>query len=953
VKNRARAIAPLLILLAAALPAAAEAPASGLTFALAPGLAIPLGPGADFFSLGGGAALLLEYPLARWPGLSLRGGLGYNYSTLKFDAGTTSEVSAMAGAAWGIPLVGGLSARLFAGAGYSFGVVNGDSLSQGGGSPVLQAGAGLAYALNPLIALRLEASYLYNVGAHGSLDISLGTALSLSGIGTAAPAPSLPQKPSPLGLEISSVSLREVFPVEISPGADTPVGTAVIRNPGSEPLAQVRVSFLARDSRVSPVESAPIAVLEPGQSREVPISVRFNSSLRHAAGPSSLAAEVIATADQGGAQRTVRQAVRLQVSGKSRVSWSDAQFLAAFVQPDERAVKDLAGSASDTAARFHEAGLDRMLQTSIALFGAVQAAGVRVSQGRQTAYAAASRDPHGAGMLKYPGQTLRSGMGDQPDLVVLYASLFEAQGMETALLAAPGHVLLAVRLEMTQAEADTILQGLPGLIQHGGAAWIPLDPSARSGGLLAAWEEGARIWGSLGADPSASFISVRKARDSYPPIDGPSPDPLYFPPSPDAVARSFIQGLAPIVDRHWNAVAIAGRPDRSTASLSAADSRQLRLLLSVARNNGSAYSAMDSLIFEQSIALALRSIDGLTVIENTQERAQGDANGLAEAAKTQGADCWLRAEFSGARDAPLVRVQLYDMAAKSMRVDHTVSMDADLDARGAARERWSDLVDSVSKTYPGVRGAPAGSPGTRGILLTVHALPGTRITGGPGGPITTGPEGTARITMKEAAACDLHAELTGYVPAERSVFVDADRDLYLPQEPRSPLSVETGFENSFSPSVAAVLAVVPELAWLRLGVTAFGFGLVLDETQAVKSIPLWNLSLQAGMYFLPMDSPVRLYAGLGPFVRLVQLPGSALRTDPISPAGVQAAVGAELRAGPRARLFLEYAPVFYWSAFPDLLAQSFPGNQPPAGYVFTSVGAVSFFDIHFGVRWLL
>jgi hypothetical protein len=950
VKNRARAIAPLLILLAAAVPAAAEGPAPGLTFAVAPGLAIPLGPGANYFSLGGGGSLLLEYPLALWPGLTLRGGIGYTFSTLQFDAGTTSEVSAMAGAAWGLPLVGGLSARFFAGAGYSFGVVNGDSLTQGGGAPVLQAGAGLAYALDPFIALRLEASYLYDIGTHGSLDISLGTALSLPGAAGVPPAPSLPQKPAPLGLEIRKVSLREVFPVEISAGADTPVGTAVIRNPGSEPLTEVRVTFLAGDS--SPVESAPIAALEPGESREVPLSARLSSSLRQAEKPLSLAAEVRATAGQGEAQRSARQAVRLKVAGRNRVSWSNAQFLAAFVQPEDRAVKDLAGSASATADRLHDASLDRMLQTSIALIAAVRAAGVRFTPDRQVSYAVASRNPQGAGLLKYPGQTLRSGAGDQPDLVVLYASLFEALGMETAILAAPGHVLLAVRLQMTPTEAETSFQGLPGLIPYNGAAWLPINPSALSGGLLAAWEEGARIWGSLGTESLASFVSVRKAREFYPPMDGPSPDPLAFPPSSDAVARAFIQGLAPVVDRHWNAAAMARRPDMSTASLNAADSRQLRLLLSVGSGSGAAYSAMDSLSFEKSIALALRSIDGLTVIERAPERVQGDTKDLADAAKTLGADCWLRAEFSGARDAPVVRVQLYDVAAKSMRVDHTVSMDADLDARNAARERWYDLVDSVSEAYPTISGAP-GRPGSRGIVLTVHALPGTRVTGVPGGPVTTGPEGTARIAMREAATCALRAELTGYFPAERSVFVDADRDLYFPQEPRSPLSVETGFENAFSPSLAAVLSFIPGVAWLRFGITGFGFGLVLDETQAVKSIPLWNLSVQAGMYFLPADSPVRVYAGLGPFVRLVQLPGAALRADPISPAGIQAAVGAEVRAGARARLFLEYAPVFYLSAFPDLLAQSFPGNQPPAGYIFTSAGALSFFDIRFGVRWLL
>lgn len=952
-KNWAQALAPLLIIAASALPATAEAPAAGLTFSFTPGLAIPVGSGADYFSIGGGAELLLEYPLALIQGLSLRGGLGYGFSTLQYGAGTTSEVSALAGAAWGFPIVGGLSARFFAGTGYSFGFVNGDSLSKGGGSPVLEAGAGLSYAVSRLIALRLETSYLYYVGAYGSLDISVGTAVSLPG--TPSPAPTLPAKPAPLSLEITQVSLGEIFPVLLSSFSTRPFGTAVVRNAGSEPLTGVRVSFLARDSRVSFSESPPIPVLEPGQSQEVPLYAQFNASLNRVDRPISLNVEVRATASRGEEQFAASRSALLHVSGRSRVPWSDPRTLAAFIQPQERAVQDLSGLAAEVATRQFNSGLDRTLQTTIALLGAGRAAGVTFAPDSQAPYSLAFKDAHSAGTLKYPGQTLRSRVGDQPDLVVLYASLFESAGIETAILTTPGHMLLAVRIGVTQVEADWSLRGLPGPILRNGAVWIPLDVSARGGELLAAWEGGARIWGKPGAGPSAAFIPVSEARASYRPLDGPSPHPLALAPSADVVARAFTRGLAPIVDRQWNAAAIARRPMEKgkDAVQETATPGRLRLLLSVGTSGDAAYSDMDSLSIEKSIALALGSIDGLTVIESGQRLLSGDKSGLAESAQALGADSWLRAEISGTRSAPVVRVQLYDLGAKAMRVDRTVSPEADLDARGAARERWEDLVASVARTYPTVSAANVRPAEGRGILLTLHALPGTRITGSPGGLVVAGPAGIASLRLPESAACTLRAELAGYFPAEHSVFIDADRELYLPQEPMFPLSLETGFQNAFSPSVAAVVSFIPEVAFLRLGFTTFGFALALDGTQAVRSIPLWNLSLQAGLYFQPVNFPVRFYGGFGPFLRIVQLSGTAFRTDPLSPGGLQAAVGAEVKAGANTRLFIEYAPLLYWSAFPDLLEQSFPASQTPAGYIFTPVGAVSLIDIRFGVRWLL
>jgi hypothetical protein len=193
----------LLVLAMSCGPAAAEdlAAVSPFSFLVSPSFALPLGPGASDFELGAGGKLSMEYAIPALKNLSLRAGLLYGYQALQAQAGSISELGAVAGAAWAFPFTRALSSHVFAEAGYAFGVMNGDSLANGGGSGLAEAGAGLAYALNPTLALRFDLSYRYYFDLYGALTASL--ALSVTPPAAAKPAslplpfPSAPVPSSP------------------------------------------------------------------------------------------------------------------------------------------------------------------------------------------------------------------------------------------------------------------------------------------------------------------------------------------------------------------------------------------------------------------------------------------------------------------------------------------------------------------------------------------------------------------------------------------------------------------------------------------------------------------------------------------------------------------------------------------------------------------------------------
>jgi hypothetical protein len=172
----------LAVLCAAPLTAGPAAPApepSSVSLSASPGLTFPLLPGMAYFAPGYSAELGAAWPARILPPLSLRAALLYGFTPLQANAGSASQLALLGGAGWRFPLPWGLSARAYAEAGYSFGVLNGDTPLLGGWSAVARVGGGASIALGGGLSAGLDACWLWYLGSWGGLALTTGLAWEL------------------------------------------------------------------------------------------------------------------------------------------------------------------------------------------------------------------------------------------------------------------------------------------------------------------------------------------------------------------------------------------------------------------------------------------------------------------------------------------------------------------------------------------------------------------------------------------------------------------------------------------------------------------------------------------------------------------------------------------------------------------------------------------------------
>lgn len=379
-----------------------------------------------------------------------------------------------------------------------------------------------------------------------------------------------------------------------------------------------------------------------------------------------------------------------------------------------------------------------------------------------------------------------------------------------------------------------------------------------------------------------------------------------------------------------------------------------RLLVSLEAQPESGFTVLEAAVLSKSLALSLQGgLSGITIMEQGPSAFPPMLAARNEEAARRGADSWLGVAISGSRGAPAVHVQSFDLLTQTMVIDQSFSAVQDLAADDVSRMHWEMIVSLAKEKYHAADAADLRKNERRAVKLTIHALPDTRISGLPGGPVLTSTYGAATVSLEAPSFYHVRATRAGYYPAQMDLYVDADRDVQMVQQPESWFCAEGSFFNALFAGGDVGFFFLPDTAFLKVGVTSFLAGLAFTPDSLFYSSPLVHMNVQIGSYWLPEDSFLRLYTAIGGFLRVVLIPGFPAHLDVISPGGLQLNLGMEFPIGGRSRFFVEYVPMLYLSTVTDLFMDSLGPNGVPFGYVPVSFGAFDFANVRFGLRWML
>ena len=531
---RRNGLCALAFLALVALPARAQL-ADRLSLSVEPAILVPLAPSTEYFTVGGATELTTTFNLKRPSSLVLQGGLGLGF--LPTRANIPSYTVAVSGGP-GVVLdpIDFLRLSSSVRGGYYLGIFQ----NAVGGSLFLSARMGAEFRLSPRFSLGVGGVYQYlmdlpqpyyhGFGATVSLGLSLGDVRGRA-------------------IEFIELQIEPVFGSLHKYYDTAPFGMVRIRNTGDSTLTDVQVSFYVRDLMDRPKICAVFPELRQGEERMVPITALFNHSVLELNEATLVTAVVTASYTSIGDSHDQEHTASVRVHDPNALTWTDDRKAAAFVTTKDPLVLTLSKNVAGRLDSLGTATVNPNLDKAMALFEALGVAGIGYVIDPRTPYADFSKMASVIDYVQFPSQTLAYRAGDCDDLSILYVTLLESVGVETAFITVPGHIFTAFSLGIDQAAANRTFRSVQDLIFVDDTAWVPVETTVLRDGFLVAWSSGARQWREARQAGTAQFYPVHQAWNIYEPLNVTSAVGRVELPSTDVVMTRFHRSREQLVNR--------------------------------------------------------------------------------------------------------------------------------------------------------------------------------------------------------------------------------------------------------------------------------------------------------------------------------------------------------------------------------------------------------------------
>jgi len=353
-------------------------------------------------------------------------------------------------------------------------------------------------------------------------------------------------------VEISSVTLGNVFAANYKWYLKHPVGKVTVTNNVNVPFLKVKVTFKLKDYMDFGFDTE-IAKLEPKQTVEIPLIATLNNKVLEVSEDTPIQAEFSLNYYESGEPKSVSLTKPLRLYSRNAITWDDTRRIANFVTYKDAPVKDLKAAVTADFKNRKAAALNPNVVKAMRIWNALGEYGVKFAANPANPFETAHDDPNfPVDYTQYPRETLKRKTGQCSDLTSLYAALLEDNEVRVALLDYPGHITLMLD---TEAE-DAVEAGLPAdlLVEHDGSLWLPVEVTYVGKPFDEAVSKGAYAYKAEAEKARVKVLDLDKTFEEYEAVTMPPTD--FAPALPDSAAleKRYDQQVAVLAKQRYESL---------------------------------------------------------------------------------------------------------------------------------------------------------------------------------------------------------------------------------------------------------------------------------------------------------------------------------------------------------------------------------------------------------------
>ena len=455
----------------------------------------------DLFALGGGGSAAGTFQLGGFANVRALGRLDYFMVPVTGVDKSMPVISLGAGVEFLLPLLPVLDLRTAVSGGYGLFLYPGSSPN---GGPFAQGELQLLFNLTSSLRLGITGGYKhYFNGLYSGISTGLGTIISIGG-----------NKGSQIKLD--NIQFTPVFPVLYKYYDDFPLGNFSLENGEKGTIKSVAVSFYIKDYMNSSKECFRIESMDKGEVVVVPLYALFNDSVLDITEGTKVQAEILIEYEYLNDPQSKQASATFELYDRNALTWDDDRKAAVFVTSKDPNVLTFAKNFGGIARDRGTPAVDLSFSMAMGIYEALRLYGMNYVRDPGSAYDVLSENAMAVDYLQFPYQTLQYKAGDCDDLSILYCSLLESAGIETAFVTVPGHIYMAFALKTLPEEIRKTFNDPDLVIYKDDKAWLPVEVTLLNSGFLKAWDTGINEWKKY--EDQAGFYPVHTSWETYEPV---------------------------------------------------------------------------------------------------------------------------------------------------------------------------------------------------------------------------------------------------------------------------------------------------------------------------------------------------------------------------------------------------------------------------------------------------
>jgi DNA-binding beta-propeller fold protein YncE len=350
-------------------------------------------------------------------------------------------------------------------------------------------------------------------------------------------------------VEISSVTLGNIFAANYKWYLKHPVGKVTVTNNQNVPFLKVKVTFKLKDYMDFGFDTE-IPKLEAKQTVEIPLIATLNNKVLEVTEDTPIQAEFSLNYYESGDQKTVSLTKPLRLYSRNAITWDDTRKIANFVTFKDGPVKDFKSVLSVDFKNRKAAALNPNVLKALKIWNTLAEYGVKFAANPANPFETAHDDPNfPVDYTQYPRETLKRKTGQCSDLTSLYAALLEDNEVHVALLDYPGHITLMLDTEAEDATEAGMSPDL--LVEHDGTMWLPIEVTYVGKPFEEAVAKAAYAYKAEAEKGRVKVIDLDKTFEEYEAVTMPPSDFSPMLPDPAPLEKRFDESVASLAKSRY------------------------------------------------------------------------------------------------------------------------------------------------------------------------------------------------------------------------------------------------------------------------------------------------------------------------------------------------------------------------------------------------------------------